>query len=255
MTDDRDDFQRGRSQPARQRGDTAAAKRQQRGAERQPGCDTDHALNDSRSRHAGLAISGGGVDVVPDESAGRRRLSGRGGFPALRGAARLAGSGGLWRGLGGRERRKTSGIDVAWDGHDEPRMALDCRFRTASRGPKAQAIVDMRRNVLHDGSSRRTRAADARRKARFSAVLTSRCRRLQTVAAARPCFPGESSDAGQRRIMVSAPLSLLPTHAQRIAKCGSVRMWPEPLAAGPTRTAGNAGRRCVSIGKKTVRRA
>jgi hypothetical protein len=87
---------------------------------------------------------------------------------------------------------------------------------------------------------------------RFLRAIAAACKPLQPRA---NTFPGESSDAGQRRIMVSAPLSLLPTHAQRIAKCGSVRMWPEPLAAGPTRTAGNAGRRCVSIGKKTVRRA
>jgi len=46
----------------------------------------------------------------------------------------------------------------------------------------------MRRNVLHDESSRRTRAADARRKARFSAVLTSRFGALQTIAAARKLF-------------------------------------------------------------------
>ncbi|MDR6412097.1 hypothetical protein [Paraburkholderia terricola] len=56
---------------------------------------------------------------------------------------------------------------------------------------------------------------------RFLLAIAAACKPLQPRA---NTFPGESSDAGQRRIMVSAPLSLLPTHAQRIAKCGSARM-------------------------------
>jgi hypothetical protein len=47
----------------------------------------------------------------------------------------------------------------------------------------------MRRDVSQDESSRRPRLADARRKARFSTVLTTRCKRFPALPVARELFP------------------------------------------------------------------
>jgi hypothetical protein len=61
---------------------------------------------------------------------------------------------------------------------------------------RIKAVSGMRRNVLHGESSRRTRIGDARSKARFPAVLTSRSEPLPSVpmlatdAIARPFLIG-----------------------------------------------------------------
>jgi hypothetical protein len=53
---------------------------------------------------------------------------------------------------------------------------------------RIEAVSGMRRNVLHDESSRRTRASNARSKARFPAVLTTRSERLPPLSIARQIF-------------------------------------------------------------------
>lgn len=103
MADDRDDFQRGRSQPARQRGNGAATQGQQRRAERQPRNDTHEAVKNSRGRHLGLGTSGCRIDVVSDEPGGHRRLRLGGGLPGLPGGARVVGGCGPF---GRRHRRQ-----------------------------------------------------------------------------------------------------------------------------------------------------
>ncbi|WCM19511.1 hypothetical protein NDK50_19165 [Paraburkholderia bryophila] len=66
-------------------------------------------------------------------------------------------------------------------------MALGFDFTPLAVGPGRQAVSGLRRNVLHDESSRRAHVGDARRKARFPAVLSSRCERFQLRA---NCFFG-----------------------------------------------------------------
>lgn len=182
MADDRDDLQRGRSQPARQRGDGTAAKRQQRRAECQPCGGTDEAVKNSRSRHTGLWRSGSRIDVVSDEPGRRRRLRAGGALLRLRTRGRLAGARGFVPRGRGRERRKLSRTKVAVNGHDEPRVAPGFDFTPPAVVQPIKAVCGMRRNVLHGESSRRTRIGDARSKARFPAVLTSRSEPLRAVA-------------------------------------------------------------------------
>jgi hypothetical protein len=49
---------------------------------------------------------------------------------------------------------------------------------------RIKAVSGMRRNVLHDESSRRTCIGDARSKARFPAVLTNRSEALRLIPTA-----------------------------------------------------------------------
>ncbi|WP_146014310.1 hypothetical protein [Paraburkholderia rhynchosiae] len=53
--------------------------------------------------------------------------------------------------------------------------------------------VGMRRNVLQDESSRRRDPGYARRKARFSAVVTTSCQRFPALSIAREFFPDSRS--------------------------------------------------------------
>jgi hypothetical protein len=70
-------------------------------------------------------------------------------------------------------------------------------FTPPAASQRIKADSGTRRNVLHDESSRRTHAGDARSKARFPAMLTNRSEPLPlipTVVIARPFF-----DRSERR--------------------------------------------------------
>ena len=138
MADDRDDFQRGRSQPARQRGDGAAAQGQQRRAERQPRNDTHEAVKNSRGRHMGLGTSGGRIDVMPDEPGRQRRLRLRWRTPVACAVAPglLAAAGLSAGGVGAREEKR---VEVRLLG--TVMMSLAWRWVSISRRlPWAQGV-------------------------------------------------------------------------------------------------------------------
>jgi hypothetical protein len=102
----------------------------------------------------------------------------------------------------------------------------------------------MRRNELHDESSLCTFARDARRKARFPAVLTTHCQALPIFPNSRQIFPPtKSGDVKGTRTTL------------RIAKCGCPEICCEPLVAALARHPAEAARGIVSIGKKTEGRA
>jgi hypothetical protein len=64
------------------------------------------------------------------------------------------------------------------------------RSHAACEHPGESGTAGMRRNVLQDESSRRPHLSDARRKARFSTVLTTRFEWFPALSIARNFFPG-----------------------------------------------------------------
>jgi hypothetical protein len=110
----------------------------------------------------------------------------------------------------------------------------------------------VRRNVLQDESSRRRGRRDARRKTRFSAVLTTGFERFPLLPVARKLFP-ESGPRHENAF--DAMRDVGGRVANRVAKYGRGEICCEPWVTGLARQRAESAQRRVSIGKKTVGRA
>jgi hypothetical protein len=109
---------------------------------------------------------------------------------------------------------------------------------------RARSSAGVRRDVSQDESSRRQRLADARRNARFSTVLTTRCECFPALPVARKLFP----EIPRPHIECEAR-----TRA-RVARSGSAEICCEPWLTGLTLACADIAPNCARIAPKNSHR-